>query len=237
MENLIRIKLDSRRGGQDTIDFRRPCFRLGEWPSSSLRIAWSQNGGQSWQKLPEEDYTIGYDGDSRELYVSLKFDVTGVTLFAFFAPEGTNCPIGYSLAKWNRIGIGWDTEGVSVRPVPIGWVTGDLDGGMVGSGFTIEGVWSRNNPLGFTERYPTLDSTPLGASIAEPVDSPVGLGFDIGTVLARTIGAAGTVLGLAEYPLAVLVLDPTTKSALCAEAAHRKQKMVTLYGTTPEELD
>jgi len=225
MENLIRIKLDPRRGGAEPIDFLRPCFVLSDWPFDAIEIWKSDDGGLAWEKLGEDQFAAGFNSAERKLYVSLLFDIASTTILAFFNPVG------------NLVPVGWDMEGPTASSAGVGWSAGADNPPVVPIGFTLEGEWGVNTPLGYMLKWPTVRNTPVGCAYAAPADTPCGLGCAIGTVDARSVGAGTTILGLGEFGLDFLVLDAPAISALAAEAAHRKQKVVTLTGTDPEELD
>ena len=237
MENLIRIKFDPRRGQLDPIDFVRPCFRLSAWPNASVDIWYSDDDGESWEKVPESDYRSGYDAENLDLYVSLLFNITDITLIAFFSPEGSHVGIGYTISQSCQVGIGCQVEGQDLNRAPVGWSTGYGEAPVVPCGCSIYGALPKNIAVGYVIKWPTVRNAPLGASFANPADSPIGAGFDIGIVTSRSSGVGATILGLGEYPAEFLPLDPATIAAMSAQAAHRKQKTVTLNGTTPEELD
>jgi hypothetical protein len=237
MENLVRIKLNPRRGGPDPIDFNRPCFLLSNWPNASIEIWSSDDDGLSWQKIPETDYRFSYDGVNKYLYLSFLFDITVTTIFAFFSPTGNHAGVGWSLTRYDKIRVGWEVEAPNTTNAAAGWSTGSADTPVTPVGCSIYGGHLRNIPVGYNVKWPTVANTPVGASIAEPADSPVGAGFDIGEVTKRSVGVGVTILGCWEYPFDFVPIDDPTFASLCAEASHRKQKNVRLYGTTPEELD
>ena len=237
MENLVRIKLNPRRGGLEEIDFKRPCFRLSNWPNASVEIWSSDDDGMSWEKISESDYRFAYDGDNRNLYISFLFDVTVTTIFAFFSPAGNHAGIGFSLTRYGKCPIGWQTEAPYPANTNMGWSTGSAEMPVIPIGCSIYGGNLRNIPIGFNIKWPTVANTPVGASFAEPADSPVGTGFSTGQMTKRSVGVGVTILGCWEYPFDFIPIDGPSFSSLCAEASHRKQKNVRLYGTTPEELD
>jgi hypothetical protein len=225
MENLIRIKLDPHRGGAESIDFLRPCFVLSDWPFDAIEIWRSNDGGLAWEKLDDDEFTACFNASELKLYVSLLFDITSTTVLAFFSPVGSLVPMG------------WDIEGPTAYPAGVGWTVGADNPPVVPVGFTLEGESGANTPLGYMLKWPTVRNTPVGCAYATPADTPCGLGCTIGTVYAQSVGLGTTIFGLGEFGLDFLVLDSPALSSLAAEAAHRKQKMVTLTGTDPEELD
>jgi len=237
MENLVRIKLDPRRGGQDPFDFKRPCFRLSNWPNASVEIWSSDDEGLSWQKIPNSDYRWSYDPDNRHLYISFLFDITVITILAFFSPTGSHAPIGYTLTRYNKCSVGWSTEGANRANIDTGWSTGSETTPVIPIGCSIRGGKLKNIPIGYEIKWPIVSNNPVGASFAEPADSPVAIGFDIGLTTPNSIGVGVTILGCRGHPFDFIPLDGPSFSSLCAEASHRKQKNVVLNGTTPEELD
>jgi len=237
MENLIRIEFDPQRGGPSDIDFLRPRFRLSEWPSEEVEIWTSDDGGQTWGKLSGTQYRASYYPSQSLLYVSLLFNISDVTQIAFFDVDGNCIGAGYSLAKYPLIPLGWVLDGPNLHQVPIGWSTGSMSSALAPVGFGIEGGEGWNTPVGFNVKDPNRTDVPVGFAIAAPVDSVIGVGCSIGTVFSRSVGVGGTILGLGEFPASLLSLGDKFLAALSGEAAQRKQKMVTLNGTTPEELD
>ncbi len=237
MQNRIRIKLDPRRGGVLNIDFLRPCFTLSEWPSEEVEIWSSDDGGTSWAKLSSIDYRASHDPGDNVLHVSLLSDITGITQLAFFGIEGGTIGVGWTHECAGSIQIGWSVEGLTRRDTQVGWSLGTLDGRLAGSGYTIQGVLPRNVPISYKIKCPTVTTALIGFSISNPIDVHIGVGTSIGTVCALSVQAGETILGMREFPSSFFSLDEATIAALAGEAAHRKQKLVTLNGTTPEELD
>ncbi len=225
MENLIRIKFDPKRGGAQSIDFLRPCFRLENWPSEAVEIWTSTDSGVNWDKLSQSGYRTSYYGDEKFLYVSLLVDITGITHIAFFDIDG------------GAVGVGWEAENPWINLVNAGWSTGIVSGKNIGAGFTLLGPLPSNVPLVYRIRRPNEFLLPIGYEIAAPSDFLINAGCSIGTVFEIVVASGGTIMGLREFPSSLIALDDDAIEALVPEAAARKQKLITLNGTTPEDLD
>lgn len=225
MENLIRIKFNPKRGGAQSIDFLRPCFRLENRPTEEVEIWSSTDGGVNWDKLSQSGYRTSFYEGVKILYVSLLVDITGITQLAFFDIDG------------GVVGIGWEAESPWINLVNAGWSTGIVSGKNIGAGFALLGTLPSNVPLVYRIRRPNEFLLPLGYEIAVPSDFLINAGCSIGTVFEIFVASGGTIMGLREFPSSLLALDDDAIEALALEAAARKQKLVTLNGTTPEDLD
>lgn len=237
MENLIKIKLDPRRGGLAPIDFIRPCFIIYDWPGDDVDVWFSDDDGASWAKLAEDVYRVGYDQKTQRLYLSLLFDVDTISQLALFLPGGENIGVGFNITRYDLVQIAWTVEGVLGPVFPIGFPVGSELGASVGIGATIEGEFPRGVPVGFFVKYPNMRHFAVGHTVAAPVDMNIPAGFDTGTEFAASQGVGAWIMGLSEYGLVFMTLDEDTIDALSGEAVHQKQKTITLNGTDPEELD
>lgn len=237
MENLIRIKLDPKRGGVDPVDFIRPCFIVYDWPGDEVDVWFSDDNGSTWEKLESGNYRAGYDFELKRLYLTLLFDVDTVSQLAMFGSGGSYVGVGFSLTDYDLVPVGWDVEGIHGSVFPVGCQAGNVSGFEVGAGVTVEGEFPRGIPAGFFVKCPDVRNFAVGFAMAAPVDSIVPAGFNIGTVFSESQGIGMTIMGLSEYGLSFMSLDESTVDGLSGEAVHRKQKVVTLNGTDPEELD
>ncbi len=237
MENLIRIKFDPRRGGANADDFLRPRILIYNWPAEEIDIWSSDDGGQSWDKLDDTDFRASFEPATGRLYVELLFDITDTLLLAFFNPGGNIVGAGYTLTTYGKVSLGWCVEGSACGPIPAGWCNGSLAVSVIPCGSAIQGAWPKNIPIGHKVKYPNMTKVPVGHTLASPKDADTGIGFNIGTVALFAVTPGVTILGLSEFAADFLVVDESTADALCTEYAWKKQKAVTLNGTTPEELD
>jgi len=237
MENLIRIKLDPKRGGVTDIDFKRPCFRIYNWEHSDVEIWFSDDNGVNWDKLDSDDFRFSYDFALKYLYVTLEFDIDTISQLAFFSPESKSIPVGHVLTRYDKIPVGWTLEGASILNIPSGASFGTTETYRVGGGFSILGDHAVNIPAGHTLKNATVGNTPVGHTCAAPHDRGVQVGYLLGRLETESNTVGVWILGMSEYPVEFIPLDDDTIDNLSAEAAWHKQKSVTLNGTTPEDLD
>jgi len=237
MENLIRIKLDPRRGGLASIDFKRPCFRIYNWKYSEVEIWYSDDNGLTWDKLGADDFRQSYYFERKQLYIALEFDITTISQLAFFAIDTKSVGVGWFATRYDKIGIGYSVEGIGTTNIPAGINIGSEKIAPVGAGYSIEGIRALNLSSGYTLKSAFKSNTFIGYTSADPEDRSISVGFHIGYLETElnVIGAA--ILGMSEYPVDLIILDDATISGLPGEAGWHKQKNVTLNGTTPEELD
>ena len=236
MQNLLRIKLDPQRGGASAIDFLRPCFKIDNWPSGEVEI-WSSLNGLDWTKVEETGYLADYDSASRVLRVSLLIDLTEDTYLAAFDIDAAPVGTGYVLEKHDVVQTGWAEEAEDNRMTCVGWCSGSELVSDVSCGCAIYGQRGDNVEAGFDVKYPMMSNIGLGLDVAAAVDGLVRVGFATGLLTAKSCGAGSAILGLCETPAALICLDTHALAAMAGEAAVRKQKVVTLTGTSPEELD
>ncbi|HDS29908.1 MAG TPA: hypothetical protein ENN67_02565 [Firmicutes bacterium] len=225
MENLVRVKIDSHRGGQDSIAFLRPCFRIFGWNSDELEIWRSDDDGISWNKLDSSQYTASFRTDAHQLYVTIIDEIEDISLLAFFDIDG------------EVVNIGWKIDGASVNTLPSGWSAGETAGGIPPIGYSIRGALGLNVPVSYGVRCPSVLNIPSGFNTAVPVDFAINFGCSIGEVGKKSVKTGCAILGMREFPVDLKVLDDATILTLSAEAAHRKQKTVQLNGMEPEVLD
>jgi len=233
MNNLIRIKLDPKRGGVSGINFIRPCFILFDWPGDEVELWFSDDDGTSWDKLTDGDYRAGYDFESKKLYLTLLFDVSTISQLALYGSGGAHVGVGYELASFDVLPVGWTVEGILTPLMPIGCSIGNELGHAVGAGAMIDGADRTNFPAGFFVKRPNERNFAIGHVIAAPVDVVFPAGFDIGTIFSKSQGIGATIMGLGEYGLSFMSLDESTISAMSSEAVNRKQKSITFNGTDP----
>ncbi|MCX6646207.1 MAG: hypothetical protein NTY09_07610 [bacterium] len=237
MNNLIRIKLDPRRGGVSGINFIRPCFVVLDWPGDEVDVWYSDDNGTSWDKLAGDDYRAGYDFESKRLYLTLLFDIGTISQIALYGSGGARVGIGYELASFDVMPVGWSVEGILVPVLPIGCSIGNQHGHAVGAGVTVDGANRKNYQTGFFVKRPNERNFAVGHVIAAPVDAIVPAGFGIGTIFSKSQGVGATIMGLSEYGLSFMSLDENAINAMSSEAVNQKQKLITFNGTDPEELD
>jgi len=237
MENLVRIKLDPHRGGANSHYFLRPRFRISDWPSEPVEIWTSDDDGVNWDKLDAEDFINCFDGPMKILYVELLFDISDTMLLAFFNPDGMTVGAGFEITRYDRIGLGWIAEGVDPKPVPLGWQSGSRDLSNIYAGHYVYGGSLFNHPIGHIIKCPAIFNTPINFNIANPHDGRIQVGFGLGTGMSEFAGVGVTLMGLSETGVDLLVIDDAALDAMSTEIAVRRQKQVTLNGTTPEELD
>ena len=237
MENLIRIKLDPRRGGSTFIDFKRPCFRIYNWKNSEVEIWYSDDNGLTWDKLGADDFRQSYDFGHKYLYISLEFDITTVSQLAFFAIESKSVGVGWFMTLYDKIPIGYSVEGIEKTNIPAGINIGSEILAPVGAGYSIEGVRALNLPGGYTLKSAFKSNAFIGYTSADPEDRMIPVGFNVGYLETELDVIGVSILGMSEYPVDLIILDDATISGLPGEAGWHKQKNVTLNGTTPEELD
>jgi hypothetical protein len=236
MENLIRIKLNPRRGGVSPIDFRRPRFCLSGWPGGEVEV-WTSVNGIVWEKLDESDYSVSFEPSQNRAYITLLFDISSILYLGFFPGGGNVVGIGYELEKYDRISVGWDVEGNTMSQIPAGCSFGSDDVADVQAGYTIEGAASGNCGVGYRLKFPEVACFPVGGWIAAPCDADISIGFGIGICDGALIVVGAATMGLCELAGEVIPLDEYASGGLCGEAAWRKQKIVQLDGVTPKELD
>jgi hypothetical protein len=237
MENLIRIKLDPKRGLLSPINFIRPCFVIYDWPGDEADVWFSDNNGLTWGKLGTDDFRAGYDFEMKRLYLSLLFDIDTISQVAIFGSGGTMVGAGYTIREYRSVQVGWNIEGIKGSPIPVGCSEGNELGFEVGVGATIDGALTGNIPAGYFVKCPFVRNFMVGYMVAGPIDTWIAVGFDTGTVFAVSQGVGATIMGLSEYGLDFMLLDEATIGAMSGEAVHRKQKIINLNETIPEELD
>jgi hypothetical protein len=237
MNNLIRIKLDPRRGGVSGIDFIRPCFVVYDWPGDEVDVWYSDDNGTSWDKLTGDDYRAGYDFESKRLYLALLFDISTISQLALFGSGRAHVGVGYELASFDVMPVGWTVEGILVPLFPVGCSIGNEHGHAIGAGAMVDGANRNNVSAGFFVKRPNEKNFAVGHVIAAPVDVIVPAGFDIGTIFSGSQGVGATIMGLSEYGLSFMSLDENAINAMSGEAVNQKQKSITFNGTDPEELD
>jgi hypothetical protein len=231
MENLLKIKLDPLRGGSSHFDFIRPNFIVNNWPGDGIVLEYSNNGGATWVSLiPDVHYRSCYDATSRQLYVSLLFNIETELLIAFnyfeeVEPELCSFPLG------------WANEGISCSIAPLGWDAGADEISSVQAGYAIYGCYGIAITVGWVIKWFENINTQVGWTVADPVDAPITIGFDIGTIDVGSIRAGTTILGIANYPGQFIVLDRPSIDALGSSAVRCREKTITLSGYDPEVLD
>jgi hypothetical protein len=237
MDNLIRIKLDPKRGVGVHYDFIRPCFIVHDWPGDEVDAWFSDDNGSTWDKLDSAEFKSGYDFGLKRLYISLLFDVNTISQLALFGSGGTSVGVGFTLTDYDLIPVGWNSEGAHGLVINVGCSVGNDIASETGSGVTIQGNHGKDFPVGYFVKRPYEKNFPTGFKIAAPNDTIVPAGFNLGTVLTESQGTGVTIMGLSEFGMSFFSLDQKTVNALSGEAVHNRQKTITLNGTTSEDLD
>lgn len=237
MENLIRIKLDPRRGGLHWIPFRKPSFRISNWRSSEVEIWKSENGGILWSKLDESTFVSSWDSSYQRLYLTLLFDISTVTHLAFFDINGSVVSVGFMLEKSPIVPVGWAIESWSVNQIPVGWSLGSSSHRAVPCGHTLFGPYPVNANSGFAVKSSILSNNPAGFILAAPNDNMARAGYHIGTNSTSFISCGACILGLFELPVNIRRVGDSDLDALSSEFALPKQKLIALMDDDPAELD